>query len=102
MGSTSFLGFPALRPCLMVRPCLMGPKSRILEICKWAIFGFQGKIHLMGWKSTHFQESDFQQSDEVDRFLKMGTHFQEDRSLLKTVFVLHGQAFVYAQRICGF
>ena len=53
----------------------------------------------MGLKSAHSQESDFQESCEVDRFLKMGTHFQGDRALLKTVFVLHGQAFGYAQRI---
>ena len=55
---------------------------------------------LMGLKSAHFQEYDFRESDEVDRFLKIGTHFKRDRALLKTVFVLHGQAFVfYAQRI---
>ena len=31
----------------------------------------------MGLKSVHSQEYDFQESGEVDRFLKMGTHFQE-------------------------
>ena len=31
----------------------------------------------MDLKSAHSQESDFQESGEVDRFLKMGTHFQE-------------------------
>ena len=31
----------------------------------------------MGLKSVHSQESDFQDSGEVDGFLKMGTHFQE-------------------------
>ena len=31
----------------------------------------------MGLKSAHSQESDFQESGEVDRFWKMGTHFQE-------------------------
>ena len=31
----------------------------------------------MGLKSAHFQESDFQESGVGDRFLKMGTHFQE-------------------------
>ena len=31
----------------------------------------------MSLKSAHSQESDFQESGEVDRFLKMGTHFQE-------------------------
>ena len=30
----------------------------------------------MDLKSAHSQESDFQESGEVDRFLKMGTHFQ--------------------------
>ena len=32
---------------------------------------------LMDLKSAHSQESDFQESAEADRFLKMGTHFQE-------------------------
>ena len=31
----------------------------------------------MDLKSANSQESDFQESAEVDRFLKMGTHFQE-------------------------
>jgi len=31
----------------------------------------------MDLKSAHSQEFDFQESGEVDRFLKMGTHFQE-------------------------
>ena len=31
----------------------------------------------MGLKSAHFQEYDFQESGVGDRFLKMGTHFQE-------------------------
>ena len=31
----------------------------------------------MDLKSAHSQESDFQESGEVDRSLKMGTHFQE-------------------------
>ena len=43
---------------------------------------FKKKSHLIDLESAHFQESDFQESGEVDRFLK-------------TVFVLHGQAFVY-------
>ena len=38
---------------------------------------FKRKPHLMDLKSDHSQESDFQESGEVDRFLKMGTHFQE-------------------------
>ena len=38
---------------------------------------FKRKSHLMDLKSAHSQESDFQESGEVDRFLKMGTHFQE-------------------------
>ena len=55
----------------------------------------------MGLKSAHFQEYDFQESGVGDRFLKMGTHFQErSGSLEKMVFVLHGQAFGYAQGIC--
>ena len=38
---------------------------------------FKRKSYLMDLKSAHSQESDFQESGEVDRFLKMGTHFQE-------------------------
>ena len=56
----------------------------------------------MDFKSAHSQESDFQESSEVIRFLKMGTHFHERSSSLETVFVLHGQAFGFAQGICGF
>ena len=53
----------------------------------------------MDLKSVHSRESDFQESSEVDGFLKMGARFQES---LKTVFVLRGQAFGYAQIIRGF
>ena len=57
----------------------------------------------MDSKSAHSQESDFQESGEVDRFLRMGTHFlKRDQALWKMVFVLHGQAFGYAQGICDF
>ena len=38
---------------------------------------FKRKSYLMDLKSAHSQESDFQESGEVDRFFKMGTHFQE-------------------------
>ena len=39
---------------------------------------FKRKPYLMDLKSAHSQESDVvQESGEVDRFLKMGTHFQE-------------------------
>ena len=38
---------------------------------------FKRKPHLMDLKSAHSQESGFQESGEVDRFLKMSTHFQE-------------------------
>ena len=38
---------------------------------------FKEKSYLMGLKSAHFQEYDFQESGVGDRFLKMGTHFQE-------------------------
>ena len=31
----------------------------------------------MGLESPHFTENDFQESGVGDRFLKMGTHFQE-------------------------
>lgn len=56
----------------------------------------------MDLKSAHSQEFDFQESGEVDRFLKMSTHFHKRSALWKIVFVLHGQAFGYAQGICGF
>ena len=36
---------------------------------------FKRKSYLMDLKSAHSQESDFQESGEVDGFLKMGTHF---------------------------
>ena len=50
----------------------------------------------MDLKSAHSQESDFQESGEVDKFLKIGTPiFKRDRAFLKMVFVLHGQAFGY-------
>ena len=38
---------------------------------------FKEKSYLMGLKSAHFQEYDFQESGVGDRFLKMDTHFQE-------------------------
>ena len=66
---------------------------------------FMRKSYLMDLKSAHSQESDFQESGEVDRFLKMGTQapiFKRDRALSKMVFELYGQAFGYAQGICGF
>ena len=47
---------------------------------------FKEKSYLMGLKSAHSQESDFQE--------RSGSY--------KMVFVLHGQAFGYAQGICGF
>ena len=55
-----------------------GPISS-LEIRKWPDFRFQESwiSENMDLKSAHSQESDFQESGEVDRFLKMGTHFQE-------------------------
>ena len=37
----------------------------------------------MGLKSAHFQEYDFQESGVGDRFLKMGTHFQESSGSLE-------------------
>ena len=38
---------------------------------------FNKKSHLVDLKSTHSQECDFHESGEVDRFLKIGTRFQE-------------------------
>ena len=37
---------------------------------------FKKKSYIMDLKLAHSQEADFQESGEVDRFLKMGTHFQ--------------------------
>ena len=62
---------------------------------------FKRKSYLMDLKSAHSQESDFQESGEVDRFLKMGTHFQERSGSLENGLCIHGQAFSYAQGICG-
>ena len=46
----------------------------------------------MDLKSAHSQESDFQESGEVDRFLKMGTIFKRDRALWKMVFFFNMRA----------
>ena len=48
------------------------------------------KFYLMGLKSTHFQEPDFQELGEGDRFFKMAPIFQTDRALLRMVFVWYG------------
>ena len=73
---------------------------------------FKTKSHLMDLKSAHSQESDLKshlmdlKSHLMDLKSGGGRHILEngkrDRALLKTVFVLHGQAFGYAQGICGF
>ena len=42
---------------------------------------FKKKSYHMGLKSAHFQESDFQESGVVDRFLKMSTHFLFSREI---------------------
>ena len=55
----------------------MGPKSRILESEIGPFSDFKRKPYLTDLKSAHSQESDFHESGEVDRFLKMGTRFQE-------------------------
>ena len=44
----------------------------------------------MDLKSAHSQESDFQESGEVDRFLKMGTHFQERSGSLENGLCVRG------------
>ena len=36
---------------------------------------FDTKSYLVGMKSAHFHESGFQESGEVDKIFKMGTHF---------------------------
>ena len=42
---------------------------------------FKRKSYLMGLKSAHSQESDIQESGEVDRFLKMGNPFSREIGL---------------------
>ena len=71
MGSTSFLGFSCSNHVLWDR----NPGFLKSEIGPFS--DFKRKSYLMDLKSAHSQESDFQESGEVDRFLKMGTHFQE-------------------------
>ena len=56
----------------------------------------------MDLKSAHSQEFYFQEPGEVDRFFKMGTHFQERSGSLENGLVLHGQASGYTQGTCGF
>ena len=48
----------------------------------------------MDLKSAHSQESDFQESGEVDRFLKLGTHFQE-----KSIGLSGKRSFCYMVRL---
>ena len=40
----------------------------------------------MGLKSAHSQECDFQETGEVDMFLKVGTYFQERWGSLENGF----------------
>ena len=49
----------------------------------------------MGLKSAHSQESDFQESGEVDRFLNMGTHFQERSSSLENGLCVTWSGFIW-------
>ena len=54
-----------------------------------AFSDFKRKSYLMDLKSAHSQESDFQESGEVDRFLKMGTHFQERSGSLENFLLCY-------------
>ena len=64
---------------------------------------FKRKSYLMDLKSAHSQESDFQESGEVDRFLKMGTHFQErSGSLENGLCVTWSGIWLRPWYLCGF
>ena len=54
----------------------------------------------MGLKSAHSQEFNFQESGEVDRFLKMGTHFQERSGSLENGLYVTWSGFWLCPRIC--
>ena len=57
---------------------------------------FKKVSHFMGLKSAHYQEFDLQESGEVDRFLKMGTHFQERSGSLENGLCVKWSGF----RLC--
>ena len=64
---------------------------------------FNRKSYLMDSKSAHSQESDFQESGEVDRFLKMGTHFQERSGSLENGLCVTWSGFwLRPWYLCGF
>ena len=64
---------------------------------------FKRKSYLMDLKSAHSQESDFQESGEVDRFLKMGTHFQERSGSLENGLCVTWSGFwLRPWYLCGF
>ena len=73
MGSTSFLGFS----CPNKDHVLWDRNPGFLKSEIRPFLDFKKQYHLMGLKSAHSQESDFQESGEVDRFLRMSTNFQE-------------------------
>ena len=62
---------------------------------------FKRKSYLMDLKSAHSQEFDFQEPGEVDRFLKMGTHFQDFGLSGKWSLCYMVRLFGYAQGISG-
>ena len=57
---------------------------------------FKRKSYLTDLKSAHSQESDFQESREVDRFLKMGAHFQERSGSLENGLCVTWSSFFLA------
>ena len=56
----------------------------------------------MDLKSAHSQESGFQESGEVDRFLKMGTHFQERSGSLENGLCVTWSGFWLCVCVCVF
>ena len=87
---------------LLTKPSRMGPKSKILEIRNRADFGFKEENYISyRLEIGPFQEV-FKNRARATYSGKWAPIFKRDRALLKTAFVLHGQAFVYAQRICGY
>ena len=57
----------------------------------------------MGLKSAHSQQSDFfHESGEVDRFLKIGTHFQERSSCyMVRLLAIMSKVFVDFESSCS-
>ena len=112
-----FFSVTSLCSRLLLRKCFDG---FLLDLTEWWIVlwdrnpgflkseigpfsDFKRKSYLMDLKSAHSQESDFQESGEVDRFLKMGTHFQERSGSLENGLCVTWSGFwLRPWYLCGF